>query len=159
VLNSTSTVQIIVNPQPVNQAPVVNAGANQTVTQPATTASLAGAVSDDGLPVGAVVTSTWSVVSGPGSVTFANVNAPSTTATFSTLGTYVLRLTASDTALSNSATTQVVVQAQGSLVMALHLPFDEGSGTVAADTSGNGRNGTLAGGTTWPFSSTASAAR
>jgi hypothetical protein len=145
--SASSTVQIIVNPQPVHQAPVVSAGSNQTITLPTTTATLAGTVSDDGLA--GAVTSTWSVVSGPGSVTFANANAPGTTATFSTLGTYVLKLTATDPALSGSAQMQVVVQPQGSLVLALHLPFDEGSGTTAADTSGNGRNGTLSGGTTW----------
>jgi hypothetical protein len=56
---------------------------------------------------------------------------------------------ASDTALSSSATTQVVVQQQGSLVMALHVPFDEGSGATAADTTGNGHTATLHGGATW----------
>jgi hypothetical protein len=35
----------------------------------------------------------WSMVSGPGTVTFANPAALSTTATFSIPGTYVLRLT------------------------------------------------------------------
>ena len=67
---------------PVNQAPVVNAGADQKVTLPAA-ASLGGTASDDGLPnpPGTLAT-TWSVVSGPGTVTFGNANLPSTTANF-----------------------------------------------------------------------------
>jgi hypothetical protein len=89
-----------------NQAPVVSAGNPQTITLPAA-ATLAGTVSDDGLPSGAAVTSTWSVTSGPGSVTFANASLPATTATFSTAGTYVLRLTASDTALSSYKEVQI----------------------------------------------------
>ena len=88
----------LVNPP--NQAPVVNAGADQAITAPAISVTLAGSVSDDGLPAGATVTSTWTVTSGTGAVTFGNAPSPSTTATFSTTGVYVLRLTATDTALS-----------------------------------------------------------
>jgi hypothetical protein len=81
---------------PVNQPPQVNAGANQTVQLPAS-ATLNGTVSDDGLPASpGVVTTAWSKVSGPGNVTLANAAARSTTASFSTPGTYVLRLTAGD---------------------------------------------------------------
>jgi hypothetical protein len=49
-----------------------------------------------------VVTSTWSKVSGPGTVTFADPAKPATTATFSAAGSYTLRLTASDTAKTSS---------------------------------------------------------
>jgi hypothetical protein len=94
---------------PSNQAPVVDAGANQTITLPAQ-ASLSGTVTDDGLPnPPGVVTTTWSKVSGPGTVTFANANALSTTATFSVAGVYVLRLTASDSALSGSDDVTITV--------------------------------------------------
>lgn len=96
-------------PTPPNQAPVVNAGPDRTITLPAT-ASLAGVVSDDGLPNN-TISSTWSKVSGPGTVSFASTNAAATTATFSAAGTYQLRLTASDGALSASDSVQVVVQA------------------------------------------------
>ena len=65
-----------------NLAPIVSAGANATITLPAT-ASLSGTVSDDGLPTGALVTSAWSKSSGPGTVAFANGASPTTTATFS----------------------------------------------------------------------------
>ncbi|MEI8197209.1 MAG: LamG-like jellyroll fold domain-containing protein, partial [Phycisphaerae bacterium] len=83
-----------------NVAPVVSAGGDQNILK-AQTALLDGSITDDGLPT-ATVTSTWSMVSGPGTVTFGNVSAVDTTATFSAGGTYVLRLTASDSALSTS---------------------------------------------------------
>ncbi|HSF61103.1 MAG TPA: cadherin domain-containing protein, partial [Gaiellaceae bacterium] len=83
-----------------NQAPVVDAGPDQSVTLPAS-ATLDGTVSDDALPnPPATVTTTWSQTSGPGTVTFGDVNAVDTTASFSAAGTYVLRLTASDSDLS-----------------------------------------------------------
>ena len=84
---------------PTNQPPVVNAGADQAITLPAT-ASLDGTVTDDGLPASGTLTSTWSRTSGPGTVTFTNATAADTNATFSTAGTYVLRLTATDGALT-----------------------------------------------------------
>ena len=86
-----------------NQPPVVNAGTDQILQYPNNTANLAGTASDDVLPdPPGVLTTTWSVVSGPGTVTFGNANALNTTATFSDLGTYVLRLTVSDSVLSSS---------------------------------------------------------
>jgi hypothetical protein len=81
-----------------NAPPTVGAGSDQTITLPSS-ASLTGSASDDGKPNG-TLTTTWSKTSGPGSVTFGNANALSTSATFSQAGTYVLRLTASDGALS-----------------------------------------------------------
>ena len=93
---------------PVNQAPFVDAGPDQTITTPSAV-SLSGTVGDDGLPTG-VVTTKWTKASGPGVVTFANSNASSTTATFSTTGTYVLRLTVSDGVLTARDTVTVVVR-------------------------------------------------
>ena len=79
-----------------NQPPAVSAGADQTVTLPAS-ASLDGDVADDGRPnPPGATTVTWSKVSGFGDVVFANANAVDTTASFSADGTYVLRLSASD---------------------------------------------------------------
>lgn len=94
--------------RPINLTPVVNAGPDRSVTIPAA-ANLSGTVSDDGLPTGATVTSSWTKVSGPGTVTFASATTPATTATFSAAGTYVLRLTASDKALSANDQVQVNV--------------------------------------------------
>jgi Bacterial Ig domain/K319L-like, PKD domain len=85
-----------------NQAPSVNAGPDQTITLPSN-ASLDGTVTDDGLPdPPGAVTTTWSMVSGPGTVTFADASAVDTTASFSAAGSYTLRLSASDSALTNS---------------------------------------------------------
>jgi hypothetical protein len=80
---------------PSNAAPQVNPG-----TAPAavvgTAATLSGTSSDDGLPAASTLTTTWSKISGAGTVTFDNANAANTTATFSAAGSYVLRLTATD---------------------------------------------------------------
>lgn len=93
---------------PANKAPVVNAGADQTITLPAT-ASLQGTVTDDGLPAGTTPAVSWSVVSGPGTVVFSSPNSLATTASFSKGGTYVLRLTANDSALLSSDDVTVTV--------------------------------------------------
>ena len=98
-LSAAAEVTVTVNPA--NEAPSVNAGADQTVTLPGS-AQLNGSVTDDGLPAGSATTSTWSVVSGPAAVTFADPNAAFTTATFAAAGEYVLRLTATDSQLSGS---------------------------------------------------------
>ena len=82
-----------------NAAPVVSAGTDQTIVFPAT-ASLAGTVVDDGLPIPPALVLTWVKVSGPGSVSFGTANAISTPAQFSIPGLYTLRLSASDGELS-----------------------------------------------------------
>ena len=99
-------------PMPVNQAPVVNAGADQFITLPAG-ANLVGNVSDDGAPI-ALLISTWSQVSGPGAVTFGNPSSPRTTATFSAAGTYTLRLSVTDSMFTTSDELVVTVGAVGS---------------------------------------------
>lgn len=111
-----------------NQAPNVSAGADQTITLPAT-ASLDGTVTDDGLPNNSV-TSTWSRVSGPGTVSFGNANAVDTSASFSSAGTYVLRLTANDGQLSSSDTVTIVVnQGGGREVTIATDDFESASGS------------------------------
>ena len=82
-----------------NAAPLVDAGPDQTITLP-DPVTLTGSVTDDGLPAGGTLTLAWSAASGPGTVTFSNPDAASTTGTFSTSGEYVVRLTASDGALA-----------------------------------------------------------
>ena len=92
-----------------NQAPVVNAGADQTITLPST-ASLTGTATDDGQPnPPGTLTRTWSQVSGPGTVSFGDANAISTSAAFSMSGAYVLRLTVSDGAITVSDDVAVTV--------------------------------------------------
>jgi len=99
-LQAADTVTITVTPSGTNVAPSVSAGPDQTINSLAS-AVLDGTVTDDGLPnpPGAVTTS-WTKQSGPGTVTFGSAGAVDTTATFSAAGTYVLRLTANDGALS-----------------------------------------------------------
>ena len=94
-----------------NQPPVVDSGPDTNVTLAALTiASLNGTVADDGLPNSpGVVTTTWTQVSGPGNVTFADPSALATTATFSMAGTYFLRLTAHDGDLSAFADVAITV--------------------------------------------------
>src|SRR5262245_63500251 len=97
VLQSSDDISITVNPAgPGNQAPSVNAGPDQTITLPSS-ANLVGTVSDDGLPnpPGAVST-TWSKVSGPGTVTFGNADGENTTANFSQAGRSEVGFTASE---------------------------------------------------------------
>ena len=86
----------------INKAPAVSAGPDQSATFPASV-SLTGKVLDDGLPSPpGAVTVTWSQANGPpGGATFGNIHAVSTTVTFSVPGTYYLRLTANDGALSS----------------------------------------------------------
>ena len=100
--------QLTVTVDAVNHAPVVNAGLAQTIAL-AGTATLAGTVIDDGLPVTGTLTTQWSMIAGPGTVTFANATAAATTATFSDPGVYQLQLSASDGLLSATDTTSVTV--------------------------------------------------
>ena len=101
-----------------NQAPVVNAGADQSIDLPQG-ATLDGTVTDDGKPT-TNLTTTWTQTSGPGTTTFANPDAVDTTATFSSPGTYTLQLAANDTDLTGSDTVQITVAA----------PPPPGSGTL-----------------------------
>lgn len=92
-----------------NAAPTVNAGADQTIAASGT-ANLIGLATDDGMPNG-TLTTTWSKQSGPGTVTFGNSNQAVTTATFSATGVYVLRLMASDSALTANDEVTITVNA------------------------------------------------
>jgi hypothetical protein len=89
---SVDNFSLLPGPIPSNRPPSVSAGTDQSIVLP-TTATLNGAASDmDNDPV----TVAWSKISGDGAVSFANATSLSTTASFSTNGIYVLRLTAND---------------------------------------------------------------
>ena len=77
----------------VNDPPEVEAGADGTTDFPLRSTGLNATVTDDGVTP---LTTTWSKVSGPGSVSFGDAGAVDTVAIFSQPGTYVLRLTADD---------------------------------------------------------------
>ena len=95
---------------PINRAPGVDAGSNQTITLPENSVVLDGTVTDDGLPDSpGGVSTTWSKVSGPGIVTFDDDTAVDAIATFSEAGTYVLELMADDGELDASDVVTIVV--------------------------------------------------
>ncbi len=94
ILGITVSSQVTVT---VNAAtPVVDAGSNQTVTLPATQTSLAGTVTTP--PGTSITTYAWSRVSGPTNPTLSTPNAPSTSVTGLNAGSYVFRLTATNSA-------------------------------------------------------------
>jgi hypothetical protein len=78
-----------------NKAPVV--GIANTATWPVNPIALDGSISDDTYPVPVSLSSNWSKVTGPGSVTFADSAQMDTTATLGQHGAYTLRLSADDT--------------------------------------------------------------
>lgn len=107
-LSSYDDVTIIVNPDSSgNQPPVADASPDQTIVM-SKTPTLAARVTDDGLPNG-TLTFAWSQISGPGTVTFNHTDIKTPRITFSRAGTYVLRLTVSDGALSSSDDITIIV--------------------------------------------------
>jgi len=99
---------------PVNQTPYVEAGMDQQTTLPDDTIDLNGDVFDDGTPdPPGYLTTTWTKLSGPGTVSFGDPNAVDTTATFSMAGDYVLKLEAYDGAATGSDTCAVTVCPEG----------------------------------------------
>jgi hypothetical protein len=114
---------------PANRAPVVNAGADRTLTMPAST-SLAGSATDDGLPSPpSQLSAAWTRVSGPGTVTFSAPSSLTTNATFSTAGTYVLRLSVSDSLLTAADDVTVVVSATVATGLTARYYNDPGTGS------------------------------
>ncbi len=83
-----------------NQPPLADAGPDQNIDFPSS-ANLNGSATDDGKPSG-TLTYSWSKVSGPGTVVFSDATIPAPSATFSLAGPYLLRLTVSDSALTDS---------------------------------------------------------
>jgi hypothetical protein len=110
---------------PVNQAPVVNAVSDQSVTlerlpngTTSKTINLQGSATDDNLPLGRTLTYTWKLVSWtrPQSYddrtvpfTFSASTSPTTNVTFTQAGTYLFRLVVSDGALSPFRDVRVTV--------------------------------------------------
>ena len=91
-LTASDDVEIVANPG--NEPPRVSAGLDGPVTTAVLT--LAGQVSDDGLPAGGTLGSLWSLVSGPGPVIFTNAASPTTAVRFEADGVFTLRLSATD---------------------------------------------------------------
>ena len=106
-LSASSDVAIFINPA--DRPPVVNAGADQSIPLGAI-ASLSGTATDDGVPVGATLTYTWSKAGGPGDVTFASPHSLQTTASFSVAGKYQLRLSVTDSEMVGTSDLMVTVR-------------------------------------------------
>ena len=95
-----------------NKAPSVSAGPDRAVKMP-TSAVLDGTVTDDGKPKPpGATTVTWTQGQRTRRVVFAHPKDADTTAAFDAAGTYVLRLTASDSQLTVRDEVTVVVTGQ-----------------------------------------------
>lgn len=79
---------------PLNKAPIVDAGI--LAAGSLTPAALDGTVVDDSYPTPPSLTTLWSKLSGPGSVSFGDATLVDTAAAFSADGSYMLRLQADD---------------------------------------------------------------
>ena len=123
-LTTSDDVVIVVSPAPVNVAPTTNAGSDKSVVFPGSV-TLTGSATDDGLPSGSSVAVSWSKVSGPGNVVFVNSNSPNASATFTATGTYVLRLTASDSLLSGTDDVTITVTVPVNLAPVVHAGVDQ----------------------------------
>jgi hypothetical protein len=93
-----------------NAAPLVDAGADISLTLPTRETTLIGGVSDDGRPSGSPLTALWSVRSGEG-VTIAAPAALTTAVTFPGAGDYTLQLTVNDGAASAADEVRITVVA------------------------------------------------
>ncbi len=112
-------IEVNTGPGPTNQPPTVFAGLDTEMTLP-DQLELSGVATDDGLPnPPGTVTTLWSKASGPGNVTFSDATALVTTVSFSTYGTYVLRLSANDGILHESDDITVEVNPDPSVVVEL----------------------------------------
>ncbi len=102
------TVQVTVNAA-VNQVPVANAGADQTITLPVSTVTLNGSATD---PDGTIATYQWTKIAGPTQFTITTSNAAVTTVTGLVQGVYRFELTATDNSgAADKDTVQVTVNA------------------------------------------------
>jgi len=125
-------------PPAVNRAPVVDAGTDASIDSVAESLATNGTVSDDGLPMGSILTTVWSVQSGPGGATFADQSAVDTTVTFAESGTYILQLSANDSELQSTDTLTVVIGAATTPVADAGGPYSAIQGTSAQlDASGS----------------------
>jgi hypothetical protein len=107
-----------------NKAPIVNAGADQTITLPGS-ATLTAVATDDGLP-NKTLTYRWTAVSGSGANVM-NATLANAQVSFAAAGTYTFRLTVSDGELSASDDVTVVVNAPSSDVT---ITISKNGGTI-----------------------------
>ena len=139
------TMQVTVNPHP-NQAPVANAGLDQTITLPVNTATLSGSgIDGDGTVVGYV----WTKISGPANYSIVNPTSAVTNVTGLVQGTYQFQLQVTDNdgatgtdivLITVNAAANISPVADAGLDQAITLPVN----TVTLSGSGSDVDGTIA---------------
>jgi uncharacterized repeat protein (TIGR01451 family) len=118
----------------VNKYPIVNTGHDQTITLPSP-ATLSGSATDDGIPnPPGALKYTWSKITGPGTVSFANTNSAATTAIFSASGIYTLKLAASDSVFTGTDTVLVTVNPSTAPTADLKVTVTDDKTAIAAGT-------------------------
>ena len=121
-------------PPPSNTPPSVDAGPDAAATTGVAT-SLAGTVSDDGLPdPPATLTVAWTQASGPGPASFTDDTSPTSTVTFDTPGDYVLQLSADDS--TGPVTDTVTYTVTDPVTTPSNTPPSVDAGPDAAATTG-----------------------
>jgi RHS repeat-associated protein len=138
----TITVVIVENPPPpLNLPPAVNAGADQALTLPTLATLLQGTAIDDGLPEASSVSTQWTQRAGPAGVVFQQPDATNTVATFPAAGTYVLRLSATDTQVTGFDDVTVTIGGAdpvgGAPTIAITSPGDSASITSPTEIIGS----------------------
>jgi len=128
--SSNGSVTVAVEPAIAKVPPTVNAGANQTITLPTSSATLKGSATAHN---GAVVNSYfWVFVSGPSWVKFSNEWELTTTVSGLVAGTYVLQLSASDNNDETSTSTMELVVKPKSAVAGASTGATAETGNAAA---------------------------
>lgn len=105
-LFSEDDIQIIVNPA-ANNAPVSNAGGNQTITLPTSSVSLNGSSSTDDVGITGYQ---WTKISGPNTFTIVSPTSANTNVTNLGQGTYTFRLTVTDGSLTDTDEVDITVR-------------------------------------------------
>jgi len=104
------------------------------------------AIATDDDPANTNLTFLWEQISGPTNMFFGDPATNNTTANFTNVGVYVLRVAADDGDLRGFDFLTVVVDSTNVFTPELlHWSFDEGAGTNALDATASGRDGLISG--------------
>ncbi|RSK25213.1 PKD domain-containing protein [Hymenobacter metallilatus] len=132
-------------PPPTNQLPTANAGPDQTITLPTSSATLAGSGTD---PDGTISSYTWSQTSGPTTAAFSSTTVAGPTVSGLVAGSYVFSLVVKDNAGASSTAdlVSITVNPQGppppTGTYAFYRAVNLGGGALTLD--GNAWSGTPA---------------
>ena len=106
-----------------NRAPYVAAG-NDEVLWAGDVVTLTGLAVDDGMPQPAAISYSWSVLSGPGNVSFSATDIPGPDVSFDAAGTYELQLEVSDGDKASTDTLTVVIADPADNKLVAHWSMD-----------------------------------